>query len=199
MSTNNPNPTSLYFGYGSNLWLEQMAERCPESTFVGVARLRNYRWMITARGSANPVQLDSSSDPEDEEKHVWGIVYTLTKADEARLDKNEGVPHSHTKEVHDMEFWAADLENVEKRVNIGAIPEKKPMLLYIDRERTTDGKPREEYVYRMNMGIADALKAGIPSSYVEKVMRKFIPEVDLPVDVGLLEQIARKRAGGALA
>jgi hypothetical protein len=189
------NSTILYFGYGSNLWLQQMAERCPESTFVGIARLRNYRWMINARGSANPVPLDPSTDFEDERTHVWGMVYTLTKSDEARLDRKEGVPYSHTKEVHDIEFWPTDTENVEEEIDISAVPEKKRMLLYIDRKRTKDDKPREEYIYRMNMGIADALKVGIPSSYVEKVMRKFIPEMDGPVDTGLLVQ-AQKRAVG---
>lgn len=187
-----PNSTILYFGYGSNLWLKQMAERCPESTFVGIARLHNYRWMINARGSANPVPLDSSANFEDEQTHVWGMVYTLTKSDEARLDRNEGVPYSHTKEVHDIEFWPTDGESVEG-IDISAVPEKKLMVLYIDRKRTKDDKPREEYIYRMNMGIADALKVGIPSSYVEKVMRKFIPEMDGPVDKGLLVQ-AQKQA-----
>jgi gamma-glutamylcyclotransferase len=67
---------------------------------------------------------------------------------------------------------------VDKKIDISAVPEKKQMLLYIDRKRTKDDKPREDNIYRMNMGIIDALKVGIPSSYVEKVMRKFIPEMD---------------------
>jgi gamma-glutamylcyclotransferase len=193
------NSTILYFGYGSNLWLQQMAVRCPGSSFVGIARLRNYRWMINERGSANPVSLDASTDFEDERTHVWGMVYTLTDSDEARLDRNEGVPFSHTKEVHDIEFWPIDPENLEEKIDISAFPEKKQMLLYIDRKRTKDDKPREEYIYRMNMGIIDALEVGIPSSYVEKVMRKFIPETDGPVDPGLLVQVQKKLKDGAAA
>ncbi|KAF2101677.1 hypothetical protein NA57DRAFT_64399 [Rhizodiscina lignyota] len=153
-----------YFGYGSNLWLEQMAERCPGSTFVGIA-----------------LPLDHSIDSVDVQTHVWGIAYSLTEPDEAILDRKEGVPHNHTNEIHDIDFWPTDPENAEAIIDISAVPEKKPMLLYIDRERMKDSKPREEYVYRMNMGIADALKMGIPSSYVEKVMRTFIPERDGPV------------------
>ena len=176
-----PNSRILYFGYGSNLWLQQMAQRCPDSTFVGIARLHHYRWMINERGSANPVQLDPSSRSEDESAHVWGMVYSLTKFDEAILDGYEGVPDKHTKEVHDIEFWQTDAGNAEGKICITHVPEKKPMLLYIDRKRIKDDRPREEYVYRMNMGIADALKVGIPSTYVEKVMRKFIPEMDVHV------------------
>ena len=37
-------------------------------------------------------------------------------------------------------------------------------------------KPKKEYIYRMNQGIADAVKMGVPEKYVEEVMRKFIPE-----------------------
>jgi hypothetical protein len=155
--------------------------------------------MINERGSANPVPLDPSTDFQDERTHVWGMVYTLTKSDEARSDRNEGVPFNHTKELHYTEFWTTDTDNVDKKIDISAVPEKKRMLLYTDRKRTKDDKPREEYIYRMNMGIVDALKVGIPSSYVEIVMRKFIPAIDGPVDPGLLGQAQKKSREGAAA
>lgn len=196
MSEDDSNSATLYFGYGSNLWLQQMTERCPKSTFVGIACLRNYRWMISARGSANLVQVQPATDIEDE---VWGMVYALTESDEARLDKNEGVPHAHTKEIHEIDFWSIDTGKGEAHIDISAVPEKRSMLLYIDQEGTTDDKPREEYIYRMNMGIVNALKVGIPCSYVAKVLRRFIPESSGPVDGRLLEEVARKKAGGALA
>jgi hypothetical protein len=96
-------------------------------------------------------------------------------------------------------IWPTDTDNVDKKIDISAVPEKKGMLLYIDRKRTKDDKPREEYIYRMNMGIVDALKVGIPLSYVEIVMRKFIPAMDGPVDPGLLVQAQKKSREGAAA
>jgi hypothetical protein len=60
----------LYFGYRSNTCLEQTAERCPDSTFVGIAPLRNYRWMINDRGSAKPVPFKPSAGLVDEGAHV---------------------------------------------------------------------------------------------------------------------------------
>ena len=33
---------NLYFAYGSNLDLEQMAQRCPDAETVGPVRLENY-------------------------------------------------------------------------------------------------------------------------------------------------------------
>jgi hypothetical protein len=56
------------------------------------------------------------------------------------------------------------------------------MLVYIDRLRTSDNTPKDEYIYRMNMGILDALMAGIPKIYIDKVMRKFIPAQNASVD-----------------
>jgi hypothetical protein len=50
------------------------------------------------------------------------------------------------------------------------------MLVYIDRKRNQGGHaPRAEYVHRMNMGIRDALREGVPRGYVEGVLREYIP------------------------
>ena len=49
------------------------------------------------------------------------------------------------------------------------------MLVYISRKHVTDSTPKHEYIYRMNMGINDALQEGVPTEYVQQVMRKFIP------------------------
>jgi hypothetical protein len=166
---------TIYFGYGSNLWLHQMTTRCPTSTYLGVARLPNYHWIINDRGYANVVesadeQNTSSSSYGDV---VFGLVYSLRAEDEKRLDKNEGVPVAYTKETLECDFWPSDTEH---KVDTGKDPEKKRgMLVYIDRNRVSPDTPRDEYVYRMNQGIADAVKLGVPEGYVRDVMRKYIP------------------------
>jgi len=33
---------SLYFGYGSNLWMDQMNLRCPDSRYIGLGVLREW-------------------------------------------------------------------------------------------------------------------------------------------------------------
>ena len=209
---NDTNPT-IYFGYGSNLWLHQMALRCPTSQYLGVARLNGYRWIINDRGYANVVEITTTtskfhSTPEDtpeapregteqipgkgwevngEEalekgKHsdvVFGLVYSLLSNDEARLDKNEGVPIAYTKENLTVDFWSAKTSGQPSWVDVTKRPSKVlDMLVYIDRNRTTQDEPKTEYIYRMNRGIEDALKLGVPESYVQGVMREFIPEDD---------------------
>ena len=69
------------------------------------------------------------------------------------------------------------------------------MLVYIDRKRVTDDKPKEEYVYRMNRGIDDAIKMGVPKAYVEEVMRPFIPAEK---DVKGRKSLEEKEAGGGV-
>lgn len=164
---------TLYFGYGSNLWQHQMRMRCPTSQYLGIARLDNYRWIINSRGYANVVQVESPSATPSYSNVVYGLVYSLQPSDEDQLDMNEGVPYAYTKETLQVSFWAKEKEGVP--IDTHKKPEKRDMLVYIDRERVTNDKPKEEYIYRMNMGIHDAIEEGVPEEYVNEVMRRFIP------------------------
>ncbi|RSM19519.1 hypothetical protein CDV31_001679 [Fusarium ambrosium] len=76
-------PDVLYFAYGSNLHVAQMAKRCPSSVFIGTGTLPGYRWQINERGVANVVPTDGSS--------VEGLVYLVNARDVRALDRSEGV------------------------------------------------------------------------------------------------------------
>ena len=167
----------IYLGYGSNLWLEQMAIRCPESTFLGLGRLPSYKWIINERGYANILEVTESSETNDTTvPEVWGLVYEISSSDESRLDLNEGVPYAYTKEYPDVDFWKAKNEGeTDGVIDVTKPHQSRSMLVYIDHKRTREYKPKGEYIYRMNRGIADALKLGVPQSYVDRVLRKFIP------------------------
>jgi gamma-glutamylcyclotransferase len=192
----NMNNSTVYFGYGSNLWRQQMEQRCPHSEFQGVARLNNYKWLINERGYANVVQLprhndnlQSNIEAKAYEDEVWGLVYTLQPSDEARLDRNEGVPVAYTKEWLGCDFWSVD--DGAGPANVTAEPQRVDMLVYINRGQVTPSAPKKEYIYRMNKGIDDAVEEGVPGKYVEKVMRKFIPESDVSDDT---KGLAKKQA-----
>ena len=169
----------MYFAYGSNLWLEQMARRCPKSTYEGVARLTEHRWMINSRGYANIVSTHVAPDTHThadtiENSHTYGLVYSLNQSDEAALDGHEGVPEAYTKETMVMDFWPK--RNGDESIDVTSRPERAELLVYIDRRRTKDDRPKREYVTRMNHGIIDAERLGIPRGYIESVMRPVIPE-----------------------
>lgn len=49
-------------------------------------------------------------------------------------------------------------------------------LVYTDEHRVSPGEINAEYIGRMNRGIDEATRLGLPTAWVEKVMRKWIPE-----------------------
>ena len=159
-------PPTLYFAYGSNLWLHQMSIRCPSSTYLGLAKLSQWRWIINSRGYANIVH-----SPTDA---VWGLVYTLSEEDEERLDVIEGVSSgSYEKQLLTMELWR---EADGKKSDVEQPGKEELALCYVSEWWVDEAKPNEEYVHRMNMGICDGLEKGMPVAYVENFMRPFIPE-----------------------
>ena len=154
-----------------------MSLRCPSSEFLGIGRLKGYHWIINDRGYANIVETKQSDD------EVYGLIYSLSHSDEVALDRNEGVPIAYTKETISVQFRASDQKD-----NI--FRESREMLVYIDRKRIEPDSPKQEYIYRMNMGINDGLVEGIPQAYFDKNLRRFIPA---KVDQGV-EILARQKA-----
>ncbi|EKM82448.1 hypothetical protein AGABI1DRAFT_117923 [Agaricus bisporus var. burnettii JB137-S8] len=155
-------PSSIYFGYGSNMWIDQMDRRCPENKYLGIARLADWKWFICEKGYANVVR-----SPGDE---VWGLVYEISEADEQKLDGYENVPDNYHKQYHTVTVFD------KKHKAEGAAGAATLALIYVDVERTKESSPKTEYIYRMNMAIADALKEGVPEAYIKKYLRAFIPE-----------------------
>lgn len=157
---------TLYFAYGSNLWLHQMSARCPTSSYVGLAKLSHWRWIISTRGYANVIH-----SPADE---VWGKVYTLTELDEEKLDGYEGVlTGAYEKQMLTVEVWR---EVEGKPGDVEQSGREELALCYVSERWVDEGEPKEEYVHRMNMGIGDALEKGMPVTYVEKYIRLCAPE-----------------------
>lgn len=73
--------------------------------------------------------------------------------------------------MHLADFWPVR-DGVGAVVDISRQPEQVQMLLYVDRKRTVPA------VYRMNRGIEDALKAGVPRAYVDGVVRRIVRAQD---------------------
>lgn len=190
----------LYFAYGSNLSTEQMRERCPYSTAVGLGKLTGWKWIINARGYANVVKLGKEDedaemgeedgeeeavkeqkdkgileDSDEEASEVYGMLYLLPTGDEERLDRYEGVPWAYEKAYLEAD-WVSRTEAVSTNGGTYVREELTPVkvLVYVDRKRVKDGKPKEEYVGRMERGIRDAVENwGMSEQYAVRVMRRF--------------------------
>lgn len=74
--------TTYYFAYGMNTNPEQMSYRCPTARSLGLAKLNHHRFEFRAHAtiSASRGQV------------VEGVLWEITPADEAALDRLEGYP-----------------------------------------------------------------------------------------------------------
>lgn len=82
---------NLYFAYGSNLDLEQTAQRCPDAEIVGPVRLENYELRFRGNGFATVTPKKGGV--------VYGLVWKITPNCEQSLDRYEGYPRHYTKET----------------------------------------------------------------------------------------------------
>ena len=84
----------LYIAYGSNLNLEQMANRCPTAKVIGTSEIKDYK--LTFRGPHGHAV--ATVEPCKGES-VPALVWQITPNDEKALDRYEGWPHLYRKET----------------------------------------------------------------------------------------------------
>ena len=84
----------LYLAYGSNLNLAQMANRCPTARVIGSSEMKGWRLLFkgSRTGAVATVEPDRGS-------FVPVLVWEITPADEAALDRYEGWPFLYRKEM----------------------------------------------------------------------------------------------------
>ena len=85
---------TLYFAYGSNINLHQMAVRCPDAKVVEPAVLEGYELLFRGNGSSFGVATISPK----EGCQVQGLLWKLTPYCEMSLDIYEGYPRLYEKQ-----------------------------------------------------------------------------------------------------
>jgi len=119
----------LYFAYGSNLDPVQMGSRCPGAQTVGLAALHDHRLVfpryseVWGGGSSGIVPAHGPT--------VWGVLFDVSDAGLATLDRHEGFrgpgdPDNH----YDREQVTVDLT----RPDDGSIPRRVRAWTYVARE-----------------------------------------------------------------
>lgn len=83
----------LYIAYGSNLNRRQMADRCPTARVLGASEMKDFRLLF--RGA--PTGAVATVEPY-KGGSVPVLVWEVTAADEAALDRYEGWPYLYRKE-----------------------------------------------------------------------------------------------------
>lgn len=85
--------STLYVAYGSNLNIGQMAFRCPDAEAVGTGVIPDYRLTFKALGTSAFATIEPC-----EGEAVPVAVWSVSRRDEAALDRYEGYPTHYGKE-----------------------------------------------------------------------------------------------------
>lgn len=124
-----------YIAYGSNLSVEQMADRCPDARVVGNAIL--YGWQLLFNGCA-------TIEPNPE-RNTPVLVWEISERDERSLDRYEGFPSFYYKKNLEVETFPLE----------GGEPETLTAMVYIMTEGHRLGAP-SDYYYKV---LEDGYKA----------------------------------------
>ncbi|WP_297593003.1 poly-gamma-glutamate hydrolase family protein [Mycobacterium sp.] len=133
----------LYFAYGSNLCVRQMARRCPDAAAPRPAVLADHDWLINQRGVATVEPLAGNQ--------VHGVVWQISDGDLATLDSAEGVPVRYRRD----------------RLTVHTDDGPSPAWVYID-HRVTPGPPRPGYLPTI---IDGATQHGLPQRWLAFLRR----------------------------
>ena len=134
----------LHFAYGSNMHRGVMRKHAPTAVPLGVARLADYRFVITSDGYASVEPARAQS--------VHGVLWRLTPRDRVTLDLWENV----TAGQYRAEILAVDEAGRRRRA-----------LVYIARRRPL-GRPKPGY---MEIVVKAAHERQMPAGYIAALER----------------------------
>ena len=120
--------------YGSNLSEARMRQRCPGAEAFGTSVIVGYRMLFkqSMTGAYATIEQDANSC-------VPVLIYRMTAADEARLDRFEGYPKYYYKREFFLPVWNLKGHRLKKR---------RTCIAYIMHEHRLLGEPSMDY-YRL--------------------------------------------------
>jgi len=141
----------LYFAYGSNLDLDQMAYRCPDAKVVGPVTLENYELLFRRFATIAPKEGNT----------VHGLLWEITPQCEQALDFYESFPSFY------------DKEPVTVRTQSG---EKITVMAYVMTGRYKDqpALPSPGYYNGIRQGF---IQNGFPLEALEKALKHTMDEL----------------------
>ena len=105
---------TFYLAYGSNLNLEQMAHRCPTAKPVGPVVLKDYQLLFRGGHGGAVATVEPFKG-----KSVPCLLWEITPADEAALDRYEGFPFLYRKEKVKVKLGKKNIETMVYIMNEG--------------------------------------------------------------------------------
>ena len=129
----------LHFAYGSNMHRGVMRKHAPTALPIGVARLADYRFVITSDGYASVATAHTVI--------VYGVLWRLTPRDRVTLDLWENIAAGQ---------YRAEILPVLQNGR------RRPALVYVARRRPL-GRPKAGY---MEIVVAAARALELPDDYI---------------------------------
>lgn len=148
----------FYFAYGSNMSLEQMRKRCPESQRVTIGCVRDHKLVFPRYSNKRNCGVASIAASSGDD--VWGVLFELNGDDLSRLDKSEGYRPGR-----------AQSENGYNRISIvvqlaGDPRSSVDCLTYIGNPQSGKHIPSEDYSKEIIKG---AEENELPAEYLERL------------------------------
>ena len=81
-----------YIAYGSNLNIEQMGFRCPDSRIIGVSELEDFQLLFKGSKTGSYLTIERKAG-----SRVPVAVWEVSESDEKKLDRYEGYPNFYYK------------------------------------------------------------------------------------------------------
>ena len=113
--------TKLYFGYGMNTNLIEMAYRCPQARSLGHARLLDSAFRFATHADVVVA----------EDSYVDGVLWSITDECLAKLDALEGFPHYYNRIEMAVEHESKIKQAIVYFMNPG-VPDALPYQSYFD-------------------------------------------------------------------
>jgi gamma-glutamylcyclotransferase len=142
----------LYFSYGSNMWREQMRQRCPDHQLIGAAVLKDHALCFPRFSTIR--QCGVAGIVEQPGAEVWGVLYRLNAHDLATLDKREGYDPANPPQLNRY-----DRRTIRVLRNGDALD----CLTYFARSEPGTHIPSVDY---MSALVTGAEEHGLPAEYV---------------------------------
>ena len=101
-----------YFGYGSNMLTDKLKrkDRCPSADKIDVARTNEYTLKfhkvskaVSDRGIRDESGKGDMAPKESETDELYGVVFSIDKSEEPKLDRAEGLGYGYEKMEIDVE------------------------------------------------------------------------------------------------
>jgi gamma-glutamylcyclotransferase (GGCT)/AIG2-like uncharacterized protein YtfP len=104
----------VYLAYGSNLNLEQMAQRCPDAAVIGTTTLQGYRLLFRGNRHSGVATIEKKRGSS-----VPVLLWEITERCENALDRYEGHPRLYRKKKLTVNLDGSELVAMAYVMNEG--------------------------------------------------------------------------------